>query len=389
MRLLFGGPRLPAWVGALALACGATESGSPSGAGGMAGTAGSAGTSAGAGTSGDAGEGGANGDAGAGGDAGANPLGLAIEQVATWRGAALGAYTIIHDDICDYTLDSLFDVAEPELSARGLRAGFGAIVQRCVERDLWVELEALRSNGHEIVCHSWDHPYLTDIAADPAIQIDQATATLDANLVGQATSFFIFPFDDFNDSLVARLETVGYLGARAGAKGLNPPNFPDGMRVMFDVYGGENSIYDGQGDILKLYVDLAISEGGWANREFHGIADTSFFAISLLDYTAHLDYVKSKVDQRELWMDTPTAVVKYRFAREHCGPPTLSGSSIRFGTPSALCTTYSTPLSVIVTAEAATLHAEQGGEPLVVEELAPNRYVVDILPNGEPATFSE
>src|SRR5688572_28856382 len=99
MRLLFGWAKLPAWLAALPLACSAQEI-PDRGSGGMSGASGSAGTAgADAGTSGD---GGASGDAGAGGEAGTAALGLAIEEVAIWKGAAKGAYTIIHDDICDY-----------------------------------------------------------------------------------------------------------------------------------------------------------------------------------------------------------------------------------------------------------------------------------------------
>src|SRR5258707_324398 len=36
---------------------------------------------------------------------------ISVEGVSTWKGNATAAYTIIHDDACDYTLDSLFKVA--------------------------------------------------------------------------------------------------------------------------------------------------------------------------------------------------------------------------------------------------------------------------------------
>jgi peptidoglycan/xylan/chitin deacetylase (PgdA/CDA1 family) len=345
-------------------------SGGGAGAGGaQAGTAGSGGTTV----------------APVGTDLGA----ITVESIATWRGDAQGAYTIIHDDICDYTIDSLFDVAEPELTARQLRSAFGAIVSRCEERDLWERLELMRQNGHEIINHSWDHKDIVEEAALApfTLELDQATEVLDANLAGQQTSFFIFPYDSFNDAAVEHLGSLGYLGARAGNKGVNDANFPDGLRVMFDVYGGENSIYDGQGDILKIYVDLAISEGGWSVREFHGIADMTFFAMDLEAYRQHLDYVKSKVDAGELWVDTPSAVVRYRFAREHCGTPTASGYALSLSAPSPDCVRYATPLSVVITTsvDAPSVLVEQQGSMQPGKRLAANRFLVDVDPSLGPA----
>ncbi len=377
------------FAGLLSLGCGSeTPAGEANGAGGGSATGGAAGSVA----SGGVGAGGAGGVGGAPAMAGAAPFGtdlgtLSVEGVATWRGATQGAYTIIHDDLCDFSIDSLFDVAEPELTARKLPAAFGAIVSRCEERELWSKLTSMIDSGHEIINHSWDHQDI-GLGASLETQLNQATTTLDANLVGQKTGFFIFPYDSFSDAAVTRLGELGYLGARAGTKGVNVADFPDGLRVKFDVYGGENSIYDGQGDILKIYVDLAIAEGGWSVREFHGIADTSFWAIEVEAYRAHLDYVRLKVDAGELWVDTPSTVVRYRFARQHCGLPTVSGATLMFGAAGAKCIAYATPLSVLVTTErdAPSLIAVQDGGMVKTRRLAVGRYVVDINPLGGAVT---
>jgi peptidoglycan/xylan/chitin deacetylase (PgdA/CDA1 family) len=313
---------------------------------------------------------------------------LGVDSVATWKGDTKGAYTIIHDDICDYTIDSLFEIAEPELTQRGLRSAFGAIVQRCVERNKWAQLEVIRQHGHEIINHTWDHKDIVEEAAMAplSLEIDQANQVLNDNLVGQHTSFFIFPYDSFDDAAVEHVGSLGYLGARAGKKGVNPADFPDGLRVMFDVWGGENSIYDGQGDILQIYVDLAIAQGGWSVREFHGIADTTFFAMDVDAYRAHLDYVKSKVDSGELWVDTPSAVLRYRFSRQYCGEPSVAGYQLAFPPPSCDCARYAAPLSVVVTTtlDAPSALATQGGQMRPTKKLGPNRFLVDVDPLGGP-----
>jgi peptidoglycan/xylan/chitin deacetylase (PgdA/CDA1 family) len=313
---------------------------------------------------------------------------LGIESVATWKGNAKGAYTIIHDDACDYTLDSLFNTADPELSERNLRAAFGAIVERCGERGVWRRLETLRDHGHEIINHSWDHKDIVMEAATAplAVEIDQANQALDANLVNQHTSFFIFPYDSFDDTAVEHLDQIGYLGARAGKKGVNTADFPDGMRVMFDVWGGEDSIYNGQGDILQIYVDLAISEGGWAVREFHGIDDMSYNPMTIDGYRKHLDYIRSKVDSGDLWVDTPSTVLRYRFARQYCHLPSANGYVLSFDAPDPECMKYDTELSVIftTTADVRGVVAQQGDKIQTATGLGDRRWLINVNPAGGP-----
>ena len=361
------------------MGCGPIGARGSDSAGAGAGGAGSGGASA---------AGSAGSESGGGGFAGAEPVASNVGVitpmgVSVWRGNATAAYSIIHDDACDYPLDSLFTTAEPELTMRGLRAAFGAIVERCQERNVWDKLKIMISHGHEIVCHSWTHPDFVDDNADLSLQIDQATMVLAQNLPEQKVQYFIFPYDSFTQPMVDHLAAVGYTGARAGSKGVNPPDFPDPLRSEFDVYNGENSIYyPAFPDVLKAYVDDAISKGGWAIREFHGVQDTSWEAVPTTDYEAHLDYIKGKVDTGELWVDTPSTVSHYRFARQFCGLPTVVGAVLSFGAPSAQCTANATPLSVIVQTEvdAAVLSATQGMKALPTRRLSEKRYLVDVDP---------
>src|SRR5688572_20089085 len=127
-----------------------------------------------------------------------------LDGVATWRGNATAAYSIIHDDVCAERVQRIFTHAVPELERRGLRAGFGAIAGECQARHLWREVKGLAVRGHDVFSHSLDHPCMTadpGLAAgcDPAAprstdfvqQIDRAAALFQAQ--GIASDFFIFP----------------------------------------------------------------------------------------------------------------------------------------------------------------------------------------------------
>src|SRR5438874_8107216 len=128
-----------------------------------------------------------------------------VAGVASWRGDATAAYSLIHDDVCDPHALGVFSTAEPELQQRGLHAGFGVIVGTCAAAGRWPEVRALVAHGHDVFSHSWDHPCLTHDAAlaescDPkaprsvdfASEIGRADVALQA-VLGRATEFYIFP----------------------------------------------------------------------------------------------------------------------------------------------------------------------------------------------------
>ena len=60
--------------------------------------------------------------------------------------------------------------------------------------------------------------------------------------------------------------------------------------------------------VLNHYVDEAFSTKGWSVREVHGIdpddkAMGGWEMVPIANYQAHLDYVKTKVDSGDLWVE--------------------------------------------------------------------------------------
>ena len=352
-----------------------------------------------------------------------------VDGVATWRGDATAAYSLIHDDVCDPHALGVLAAAEPELRRRGLHAGFGVIVGSCAAQGRWPEVLALVAHGHDVFSHSWDHPCLTEDAAlaescDPkaprsvdfAGEIGRAATTLQA-VTGRAPEFFIFPYDVCDPAAVAYLERAGYLAARCGAPGINAPAFADPFAVRLDVFGPSYSRGFGAGacaatavgaapvqyvtppaaytsacrrDVLDRYVDDAIAVGGWAVRELHGLdpADREGWeTVPLADYRAHLDHVVGKVAAGALWVEGPTTVVKYRLAREACALPTVvAGATLRFAAPTAACRRVATVLSYRVSmvdgvhGDVAQLRVRQSDRVLPARRIAAGRYVVDADP---------
>jgi hypothetical protein len=399
--------------------------GSSSGTGGAS-TGGSSGTGGSGTTGGSGGSGDTGGSQGSGGSTTGSGSAFQVDGVATWRNNAKGAYTIIHDDTCDSSAAGEFAHADPELFKRGLHAGFGTNPNTCNEENRWDDVKTMVAHGHDVFNHTWDHACIGSSGAcngngtfssDLAKEIDQASDLIKEQ-TGLTPQYFIFPYDVCGATPIEHLKSKGYLGARCGDHGINATDFPDAFETKFDVWGPNWSIYLDEGPcagktqpdqdtdpknidadcrmyVMNHYVDETISQGGWGNREMHGFEGDggAFQPITVADYAAHLDYVKTKIDAGDLWMEGPTQVVKYRFAREKCDKPTLSGSTLTFGTPSADCQTYATVLSYLVSttdgSDPASLKVVQGGATLPARKLSAGKFVVDADPTKGDAVISE
>ena len=326
------------------------------------------------------------------------PLVFQIDAVTSWKGGAKAAYSITHDDYCD---ESVADLGKhyKELNQRSLRAAFGVIVGPCEAQPHYYDLvHQMVTEGHEIINHSFAHTDLTLENADLDQEINLSNEILRQN--GFEINAYVFPLDAFNDALFQRLQSLDYLGARGGSQrgvnsaelDINDPLAP--FRIRFDAFfedpnTGQNthSIYNSQGNVLLAYVDDAILQGGWAVRELHGVEDDSWGTVSLTKYTTHLDYVASKVEANELWVDTFTNVNRYRSSRAYCGEALAQDGAVVFSlSTSADCTKYATPLSVIVNTNGVdNITATQNSVEIPSKHLDSGRHILDIDPTAGPA----
>jgi peptidoglycan/xylan/chitin deacetylase (PgdA/CDA1 family) len=327
----------------------------------------------------------------------------------------------------------VFTDSEPELTKRGLHGGYGVIVGKCdtAGSGTWAQVKGLVANGHDVFNHSWSHPCMTNDAnlassCDPAAphsvdfanEIGKSGTTLKAN-IGLPLDFFIFPYDVCDPTAIAYLKSNGYLGARCGTLNVNTPTFADPFAVNYDVFGPSYSRYFGQAscaktaagaapvqyttlpseytDACRMYVlnqnvDDAIAAKGWAVREMHGfdpgdIPSGGWEVVTLPDYQAHLDYLVTRVTAGALWVEGPSRVIRYRFARDttNCALPTITaGRTLQFSAPSANCQKYATVLSYKVSttdgSDPASVQVNQGGVLLPAKRVSAGHYVVDADP---------
>lgn len=130
-------------------------------------------------------------------------------------------------------------------------------------------------------------------------------------------------------------------------------------------------------------------------REVHGldpVDKAGWETVPLSDYRAHLDHLVAKVESGALWVEGPTAVVKYRLSREKCAlPMVVAPATLRFPLPSAGCRQVATVLSYhVVTVDGsdpAWTGVRQGERELAVRRLSKGHYVVDADPAGGDAVL--
>jgi len=308
-------------------------------------------------------------------------------QKTKWKYNAKGVYSIIHDDFGDGGTTGLHEYAIPEANKRGIKLGLGALVSECVNNNYWAIIRDAVGNGHEIINHSYTHINLST-ASSSVLQYEIVDATeklhkeIRVDYPDYKVTFFIFPYDEFSSSAIAVLKENGYIGARCGSKqqlAYPSANFDSYMGVNFDVYDqwGGTQKYG-----INDFPDAAISNGAWAVREFHGVGDESWHPVPVEEYKEHLDHIKAKMDAHELWVGTPSTVIKYCKTYHTCGEPSYSGNIINFPSGSSVDDKYATDISLIVgvTESPEMLVARQEGKKCEVIEWGTDKYLINAHP---------
>ena len=143
----------------------------------------------------------------------------------------------------------------------------------------------LKSRGHEIMPHSWDHKNLTEIPLDEAKEnIDKCLAYFKKNLDGYKAREAVYNFaynasnpelDDYALRKVRAVRTGGWSGLK-GTKYNELPDSSRRIRVGCWSYGP---------DICDNYVESEINEflsgsGGWLILNLHGLDNEGWGPVS-------------------------------------------------------------------------------------------------------------
>ena len=276
----------------------------------------------------------------------AQELGVSI---ATWKNNAQGAYSIIHDDFGDYSVDGVWKYADTIAHNRGITFTIGAITSSCEnERKInnynnpyeYAKMVMIEQHGHELINHTHTHTCALSISwcntgdgwadlKDYSQEIDKSTTSIFEN-TGYKPQFFIYPFDQFSNGANDYLKKLGYIGSRSGwsSKQENSESY---HRSGYDTYD-ENSFFpdddgffrsavvigvnaDGEAGELNENAQLAIDKGVWVNRELHNVGDVGWGHVPIDTYRSHLDFLQSKMNSGELWIATVSEILTYQIQK--------------------------------------------------------------------------
>ncbi|MBN2804475.1 MAG: polysaccharide deacetylase family protein [Deltaproteobacteria bacterium] len=258
---------------------------------------------------------------------------IEVEAVTDWRNGARAAYSMVHDDICDYQMTGT-EEGWKEASSRELPVGWGIIVSRCTRvgyktatAPYWDMVKEMDAAGGEVINHSITHPNILglsqcSVCADeaacttvcPSIMKDMegnllttditelnsySKTALDYELITSgeeiktATNldmqFYVYPLDVADDNMFTILQGQGYLGSRGGDREANPEELNSwdvdttdplaDFRILFDAYnesttGASEYTMNGLDHQLDTYLNIAVAKGKWGLRELHSIRPT-------------------------------------------------------------------------------------------------------------------
>ena len=287
--------------------------------------------------------------------------------ITTWKNDAAGAYSFIHDDYGDNAVIGINNYADTIARNRGLKFTFGAITASCeANPGMWTQAADMVNYGHEIINHTHNHTcaiqlsWCTDgLWAEPATedfstQLDLSTTLINTN-TGSYPRYFIFPYDQFNNAANNHLKSLGYIGSRTGTyNGADNNTFApdvDGFFKSAVVVDAVTTNGITKAANLNTWVDYAITNDAWVNREMHNVGSSGWGYISVADYRNHLNYLKSKVNSNELWVGTVSEVLTYQMQKLKYTPTTsynanLKEINITWNNPSFNVANYLQPLQV-------------------------------------------
>ncbi|NTS76653.1 polysaccharide deacetylase family protein [Catenovulum sp. SM1970] len=289
-------------------------------------------------------------------------------SIATWRNDAPAAYAMQHDDWCGGIAPGILEHVYPEVSERGLTTSIGVVAGSCTEQE-WQQAKDFVDAGFSIFNHSMTHAFNDAPPWDQNLttnwndqeQIHQSNMAI-ADNTGYVPSMFGIPYGIWRSESdhymqkylgISSLRAPSFVdGQFSQSHGINAADFADNYRILGNLYDDDwspyNQAHDGAAKITS-YLDDTIASGGFGLQYFHGVNDGSYHSVPLADYQTFLDYLKTKVDNGEVWLDTPENIIKYRNLRDECQAEVKAipyGYLIEFNTGINNCHAGSLPVTL-------------------------------------------
>lgn len=239
-------------------------------------------------------------------------------DIAKAYGNAKAIVTIISDDgfyASGVILDKIF-------GERNLQCTVGGAVR--IIRPYLYKWKKLVSKGTiDLVNHSYNHIRMEDGSkiADNVHALKHEILDADKffqKKFGTKQIAFVCPENQMCESGYKIISKSGFWAVRRGERGLNNLSPIEGIDrgQWFNLmcYGIRDEGVTVTTEIRNGWIDSAIQEKSWLIEMWHNVAerdDGGYQTILIPEACEHLDYIRHKVDSKEVWVATFTEAVKY------------------------------------------------------------------------------
>jgi len=265
--------------------------------------------------------------------------------VKKWAGDRKSAFSFTFDD----GAVSQYKNALPILDSFGFKGSFYVITGFITDTLpglphflTWKELNTMALEGHEIGSHTVTHPYLTKIpqgdTATPGTllyELYQSQKTINQRVPVQNCIMLAYPFTNYDSNVVSKT-TLFYESARGGNGNNIQSDFSVTPNAYFSIGSKEeffNLPRDSTPDDLdelqnfETYITNSISSGKWSSLMGHEVfpffqianmlKHGSEYPISSEWLTSLCQWLKSKSDYKEVWIETAGNITRYIKERQH------------------------------------------------------------------------
>lgn len=322
-----------------------------------------------------------------GGDPPVDAPALTVEK---WQGGATAALSLTFDD------------GTPEHWSRGMqlwqdygfRVTLGIIAQTFESTPARLpDLQQAFNAGHELANHSSTHPdFLTLTTEQRRQEVLNCEQLLLDSVVGlDHVNTFVYPYEQFDDTVIAELGQLGYICARSGSQGItdyaeiNDPWNPPFMHLYS--WANLNSLEMWMWDSV---VDGVIADGGWQVEQCHGIGAIGETGVGWsprpeAEYRAHYNHIASYGDA--LWIAPMGEVGRYILERNLADFLVLDYTAERFEfivTDSLNNEIYDVPLTVDMEVPVGMMNisVSQGFTSLTFSEAEAGHIRFDVTPGS-------
>ncbi len=375
-------------------------------------------------------------------------------SIATWKNNAKGAYSIVHDDYGLSGADGIWQYADTIASNRGIKFVFGVYTELCETRSVrpngysslysFAKNVMMAKHGHEIANHSYTHACAAErgwspctfgpgesgwgeapLGSDLDLEINTAHNSI-VNGTGFTPRYYVYPYDVFTNATNKRLEELGYIGSRTGWSSLanddkgqgyhregyeqsDLPNFFPNSSGFFrngvEVFNDNDAKLNSQNQIKELNneIDNIITNNLYGNREFHNVGNSGWGHVKVDAYRAHMNYLKEKVEARELWVGTVSEIFTYQIQKINYTPNAQYSSStqqivVSWSQPNFNVANYLSPLqikspitlNVDITkiSDRSELTISQNGNTITDFRIDGNTLITNVYPHEGDITIS-